>query len=456
MRHGNRQSVLFEGLSRKPIHASLNADSLSSEGGVTLVAGLDRKLGLTDALVRGLEDCRQQGKVSFSLLELLRQRIYSIALGYEDAIDATKLARDPMLKLSTGRDPRDDEDLASQPTISRFENTPTAREVAQLGRRLERHVIDRLSRLHRGAKVVTLDFDSTVDPTHGRQQLSLFNGFYGTHCYLPLVGFISIDGQEEQHLFHARLRPGRARCHRGLIPVLRRTVAMIRRKWPKARILIRLDGGFYHPHVLDVLEELRTQYAVGMPGNPVLDDIAEQWMVMSRTLAGREQRTISLYGEGSYRAGSWTSQRRVVLKAEVIHFEGRTQKDNQRYIITNRRRMTPANLYRWYCGRGDSENRIKELKHDLAIDRTSCSNFVANQFRVLMTSAAFVLFQVLRWSLRKTKAARASVGRIRGMLLKVAVRVVVSCRRIVCHLPIHLPWEDVWRAAAKAVGARPA
>jgi len=456
MRNDSRQSVLFEGLSRKPVHAAFDAESLSSDGGLTLVAGIDRKVGLTDALISGLEDRRQQGKVLFSHLELLRQRLYSIALGYEDASDATKLAGDPMLKLSTGRDPRDDDDLASQPTISRFENMPTARQVIGMGRRLEAHVIRRLAKQHRGAKVVTLDFDSTVDPTHGGQQLSLFNGFYDTHCYLPLLGFISIDGQEEQHLFHARLRPGNARCHRGLIPVLRRAVAMIRRMWSKVRILVRLDGGFYHPQVLDALEELRVQYAVGMPANPVLGKIAEKWMVMSRTLAGREQQTITLYGEGSYRARSWGRDRRIVLKAEVLHFEGRDQKDNQRYIVTNRKRMLPENLYRWYCGRGDSENRIKELKHDLAIDRTSCSSFVANQFRVLMTSAAFVLFQALRWSLRNTRAARASVGRIRNMLLKIAVRVAVSCRRIVCHLPTHLPWEDIWRTAAGAVGARPA
>ena len=144
----------------------------------------------------------------------------------------------------------------------------------------------------------------------------------------------------------------------------------------------------------------------------------------------------------------------MVIKAEVVHYSGRNLKDNERFVLTNRKKMGPENVYRWYCGRGDSETRIKELKHALAIDRTSCSKFVANQFRVLMTAAGFVLFQELRWRLRGTKAARSSVGKLRNMLLKIAVRVVSSCRRIVCHFPIHMPWADLWKKAAHASGAK--
>ena len=218
--------------------------------------------------------------------------------------------------------------------------------------------------------------------------------------------------------------------------------------------MVRMDGGFYHPRVLEVLDELKVVYAVGMAKNAVLSEIAEDWMKISRTLAEREGQSTKLFGEGRYRAKSWPCDRRVVLKAEVVHFDGRKLKDNQRFVITNRNRMSPENVYGWYCQRGDSENRIKELKRDLAIDRTSCTKFVANQFRVLMTSAAFVLFEELRWRLRGTKAARSSVGKLRNMLLKVAVRVVTSCRRIVCHFPTHMPWGDVWRVAARACGAR--
>lgn len=449
-----RQTVLFEDNVPKPLHVAFDAESLSSDGGATLLAQVDRGIGLTRTLLEALDDRRQQGKVSFAHGELIRQRTYSIALGYEDGIDANALSGDPMLKLAVGRDPDADPDLASQSTISRFENAPSARELVEMGRKLEKFVIERLARRHRKARVVTLDFDSTVDPTHGEQQLTLFNGFYDTWCYLPLLGFISIDDEPEQHLFHARLRPGTARCYRSLMPTLRRTVAEIRRKFPRARIHARMDAGFYHPRVIEMLEDLGVVYAVGIAKNATLERLSADLMDISRTVAEQDHVTETLFGEGTYKARSWKAERKIVFKAEVLHYRGRKLKDNARYVVTNRTRMRPDNLYAWYCGRGDSENRIKELKHDLAIDRTSCSKFTANQFRVLMTATAFVLFQELRWRLRRTGAGRSTVGKLREKLLKVAARVVTSCRRVVCHFPRHMPWADVWRIAARGCGAR--
>jgi hypothetical protein len=205
--------------------------------------------------------------------------------------------------------------------------------------------------------------------------------------------------------------------------------------------------------VLEVLEELKVVYAVGMAKNEALEALAEDHMHISRAVAKKRGESAKLFGSAQYRAHSWRHARRVVFKAEVVHYPGKSVRDNARFVITNRVRMNPDNLYAWYCGRGDSENRIKELKLDLSIDRTSCHRFVANQFRVLMTATAFVLFQDLRWRLRRTRAARSSVAKLREMLLKVATRVVTSCRRIVCHFPTHMPWADVWRDAARAVGA---
>ena len=195
-------------------------------------------------------------------------------------------------------------------------------------------------------------------------------------------------------------------------------------------------------------------YVVGIPKNKALAKLSDELMKLSRATAEEHRETETLFGEAVYRARSWKAARRIVFKAEVLHYRGRKLKDNDRYVETNRTRMRPDNLYAWYCGRGDSENRIKELKHDLSIDRTSCSRFVANQFRVLMTAAAFVLFQELRWRLRRTRAARSTVAKLRDMLLKVATRVVTSCRRIVCHFPRHMPWADVWQTAARECGAK--
>jgi hypothetical protein len=439
----------------KPVHVALDADSMSSDGGLTLLAALDRGIGLTEDLLVALEDPRDGTRISYSFAELFGQRCLGIAHAYSDGNDAARLSRDPMLKLALGRDPVKGDDLASQPTISRFENSITSRQAVAMGRRFETFMINRLSRRHRRARVVTIDLDSTVDPTHGAQQLTLFNGFYDTWCYLPLVGFLSIDGDPEQYLFHARLRPGNSRDIRGVIPLLRRTVPALRRKFPKAKIRVRTDAGFYHPMLLDVLEELGVIYAVAMPKNATLAQIAEPWMTIVRTLGEREGETQTLYGDGQYQAGSWSRERRVVCKAEVLYYPGRKVKNNQRFVITNRTRMSPDNVYFWYCERGDSENRIKELKRDLSMDRTSCSSFVANQFRVLTTATAFVLFQELRWRLRNTPAARWTVGRIRDLLLKVAVRVTSSARRVVCHLPTDLAWGDLWRRAALACGASP-
>lgn len=456
MTQRTRQSVLFEDTFAKPVHIALDADALSSDGGLTLLAALNRGIGLSQDLLVAVADPRDRTRIDYTFEELFGQRCLGIAQAYSDGNDAARLSSDPMLKLALGRDPVTGDDLASQSTISRFENAITAREAAAMGRRFEAFVIKRLARRHRKARVVTIDLDSTVDPTHGNQQLTLFNGFYDSWCYLPLVGFLSVDGDPEQYLFHARLRPGNSRDVRGVVPLLRRTVAELRRKFPKAKIRVRTDAGFYHPMLLDVLEELRVVYAVGMPKNAALAGIAEPWMSIARTLGERHGKTQTLYGEGQYRARSWPQERRIVCKAEVLYYAGRSVKDNPRFVVTNRTRMSPENAYVWYCERGDSENRIKELKLDLAMDRTSCSRFVANQFRVLMTAAAYALFQELRWRLRRTEAACWSVARLRDMLLKVAVRVTSSVRRVVCHLPTHLPWGDLWRCAARACGAAPA
>ena len=367
-----RQSVLFEDTVRKPVEIAFDAESLSSDGGAVLLRQLDQSIGLTRTLLTTLIDARQAGKVAFSYDELLRQRTYSIALGYEDGIDANDLARDPMLKLAVGRDPKLGDDLASQSTISRFENAPSAREITMMGRRLESFVIERLARRHRQAKVVTLDFDSTVDQVHGGQQLSLFHGFYDSHCYLPLLGFISIDDQPEQHLFHARLRPGNARCYRSLIPTLRRAVQELRRRFRRARILVRMDAGFYHPDLLAVLEELNVQYAVAMAKNPTLKALAKDWMTVSRTLAERHEEPYTTYGAGEYEARSWSQPRLVVFKAEVVHYPERELRDNERFVVTNRTRMNPENLYQWYCQRGrvgesdqGTEARSRDRPHEL-------------------------------------------------------------------------------------------
>ena len=447
-----RQSVLFQDVCSKLVVAKFDAEGQSSDGGVILLKQLDEGMGLSESLVQHMEDRRSWDRVLHPYADLFRQRMYGIALGYSDCNDAERVGADPCLKMACDRSPLDsDEDLGSQPTLSRFENSQDGRATVRMQRELEAQVIKRLAKRRRRAKLVTIDLDPSCDPTHGQQQFTFFHGKYDTWCYLPQFGFLSIDDEPEQYLFYARLRPGNARCHRGAIPLLRRVVPEIRRRFPKAKIRVRLDAGFANPRLFEVLEELRVQYVVAMQGNSVLDRFAEPRMERVRKESEKSNETETSFGEASYKAGKWRRHRRVVIKAEVVRHPGRRSKDNQRYVITNLRHL-PENVYRIYRLRGDPENRIKEMQ-ELESDRTSCTRFLANQLRLLMAATAYVLFQELRWRLRHTKAARSQVGRLRVMLLKIGTRVVESVRRVVLHFPTAHPWTDLWVSTARAVGA---
>ena len=356
------------------------------------------------------------------------------------------------MKLVCGRCPASGGALASQPTLSRFENGLSGREIVALGRGLEETVIERVRSRHPRPRLITIDLDPSVDPTHGQQAFSFFNGHYDTWCFLPMFGFLSIDGDPEQYLFHARLRPGLAKEARGTIALLRRTVQKLRRAFPKARIRVRMDAGFAYPQIFDVLEELGVEYLVAMPENSVLTERASAHMLAARAVAKIFESTTTHYGEGRYQARTWPRERRVIFKAEVVHVEGKEDKDNARFVITNLHHG-PERLWEIYCQRGDSENRIKELKNDLEIDRTSCTSFLANQVRVLLTATAYVLYQELRACLRGTELARCLVSTLRLRLLKIGATITESVRRIVVSMSKAHPWACTWAVAAKRVAA---
>jgi len=453
MSESTQQSVLFEDQFDKPVGIVFDAEAQTSDAGLTLLAALDKKLGLTSLLASQIEDSRQSGKVRHEIEEMFRQRTYAIAAGYEDVNDTARLGADPALKLACGRGPVGGSDLASQPTLSRFENTPTGREVIGMLRSLEEAAVRGLKRRQRRAGRIVIDLDPSVDPAHGAQQGVLFNGFYDTWCYLPMFGFVSVDGDPEHYLFCARLRPGTAKETRGVIPMLGRMVGQLRDAYGRHQyILVRLDAGFANPKLLEALEELGVKYVVGLPSNARLNKWAKRRLPRVRRLARESGESELEFHEKFYAARSWPHERRVILKAEAIPYEGREMKSNSRFVVTNLRHK-PERVYEIYCGRGDAENRIKELKCDLSIDRTSCTSFVANQVRVVMTAAAYLLFQELRWQLRKTELRRAQVGRLRSTLLKVSARVTESVRRIVFHLPTSYPFAKLWRRAAHALGA---
>ncbi len=450
------QCLLFPEIFSKPVLARFDQRQSSSDGGAFLLKAADRRYKLTEALAGCLLDKRQAGKVDHSLHELVAQRVFSIACGYPDANDSARLASDPIHKMLLDRDPVAGLDLASQPTLSRFENAIGPKELYRMAEVLALRVIERHAERLRGrVRRVTIDLDPTDDPTHGAQQLSFFNAHYDCHCYLPMLGFVSFDDEPEQYLCAAVLRAGNVTAAFGAVGMLHRLIQMVRYFLPKVQVRVRLDGGFAHPEVLALLDAMpNLEYVVGMAKNAVLKRKAKPAMGRARRLSRQSSKTEHIYGEANYAAGSWPRQRRVIIKAEVVCAVGKEPKDNPRFVITNMK-QNPQWLYEQvYCQRGEIENRIKEL-HDLQIDRTSCSDFWANQLRVLLTAAAYVLMQELRLVAAGTACARAQVWTLRERLLKLGARVVTSVRRTVVHLPLSFPFLSSFRRVALALGASP-
>src|ERR1700736_2815163 len=414
------QCLLFPGIFRKAVVAQFDQREGSSDGGALLLKAADRCYGLLDELTAGLRDQRQPGKVDHGLRELLAQRVFSIACGYPDANDSARLASDPIHKLLLDRDPVEGRDLASQPTLSRFENGVGVKELYRMGEALALSVIRRhAKRLRRRAYRITIDLDPTDDPTHGAQQLSFFNGHYDNWCYLPVLGFVSFNEEAEQYLCAAVLRPGNV----------------------TAAVLEFLDA------------QPKLEYVVAMAKNAVLKRVAAPGIRRARQLSRSSGKTEHIYGEVRYAARKWPALRRVVIKAEVVRAPEKDPKDNPRFVITNMK-QSPQWIYEQvYCRRGDIENRIKEL-HDLDIDPTSCTSFWANQFRVLLTAAAYVLMQELRLRAARTACARAQVLTLRERLLKLGARVMVSARRWVIHLPTSFPFLPAFRLIACRLGAQ--
>ena len=454
--HSTTQCWLFPDLLNKPLLVRFDEEMGSSDGGALFLKAADKRLGLTGALSTCLRDQRDPDRLRHGLHELVMQRTFAIACGYPDANDAARLAGDPVHKLLIGRDPVEGDPLASQPTLSRFENGVRRADLYRLSETLARTVIERhRQRLHGNARRITIDLDQTADLAHGAQQLALFNGYYGNTCYLPLLGFLTFNDEAVQYFFTAVLRPGNARDRQGAVGVLRRLFDLLRPAFPKARLRVRGDAGFASPEVFAFLEAERVEYVIAMSKNPVLERRAEPLMRKARRQAETSGQTEHLYGETSYAARSWPHTRRVIIKAEVTRHPGREAKDNPRFVVTNLR-QTPTFIYEdVYCARGDIENRIKELHHGLALGRTSCSSFLANQFRVLLTAAAYVLMQELQLRAARTALARAQVWTLRDRLLKIGARIFVSVRRLVLHLPASFPSLTAWKRLALSFGARP-
>ena len=438
----------------KPVIARFDQPQASSDGGAVLLKVIDDRIGLTWRLASAIRDRRQPGKVTHSLRDLLRQRVFGLACGYADCNDAARLADDPIHKLLLERDPLAGAPLGSQPTLSRFENAVRRADLYRLGTAVADTVLlYHRDRLGASVRLITIDLDATDDPTHGQQELALFNGYYDTWCYLPLIATVTFNTEPLQHVVAAVLRPGTGAATRGVRGLLRRLFSKLRTLFPRARLRVRADAGFAEGKLLAFLDAAGVEYVLGLTGNRRLDQRVRRLLGRARMQARTSGETATLYGETRYAARRWARKRRIIMKAEVLCYPGRSRKDNPRFLVTNLPQR-PATVYtRLYCGRGDMENRLKELQHGVAMDRTSCARFAANQLRLLFSVAAYVLFQVLQLFARDTPVGPAQVSTLRAHLLKLAVWVERSVRRIVLHFPHAFPWRDAWQRLAQALPA---
>ena len=429
-------SLLFPAIAGREVVARFDGGDLTSDAGVVLLAAADRQVGVTSAMVAALEDRRDPAKVKHPLHDLLRERIYAIAQGYEDANDLDRLKDDPALKLACGRLPASGDALASQPTLSRLDNAVTPRALRTLAVALARQVV---AQLPANATAVVLDIDATEDPCHGQQQFECFNKFYDAHCYLPLLLYVTgPDGA--QRLLGALLRPGNKKGTQGLGTLLKWAVRLLRQRFPGLRIVLRGDSGFGNATVLRWCQALQIGYRLCVAQNAVLQErsIAVQMdaaLLVTHPRAGEDGQE---FGEFRYQAGTWRQEERVIVKAEVTQ-----GKLNPLFVVTSEY-ATPEAEYRHYCARGDRENRIKEFKLDLASGRTSCHRFWANQFRLLCHQAAYLLMSAVQTALAGTAWAAAQVGTLRTRLLKIGARVMESCRKVWLHLPSACPVQAIW------------
>ncbi len=407
--------------SLKRLEIRFDAPFLSSDGGLLVLKKLDDRLGLTKRLASCVHDPRKVN-VEHSVGKMLAQRVYGIALGWEDCNDFAPdgLSQDLLYALCLDGDP------ASQPTLSRFENWVDRRDLFGLNACLVELFIDR----HKGdpPKRIVIDMDATDDPTHGQQEFEFYHGYYGSHCYLPLMGFCSCDGGDEE-LVCAILRPGNVHAGRCSASILKRLVCMLQKAFPNTEFVFRADAGFAFPEMYETCEDLGVSYLISLPKNDRLLKRAAPWMEQAKQEREHTQGKARVFGEFDYAADSWTKSRRVIAKAEAME-----KGENPRFVVTNLS-GAPESVYNEYCQRGDCENRIKELKLDLSSGRTSCHRFAANCFRLLLHAIAFILLSELRRLLSGTEFQRSTMGQIRLKLLKLGALVEITTRRILVRLP---------------------
>lgn len=446
-----QSSFEFEAHFRRAVVASFDGGALTSDAGALLLRQVDRKMGFLRRLAGCFTDFRSPWLTQHGVEQMLAQRVYGLALGYEDLNDHDQLRRDPLMGVLAGkREP--DQPLASKSTLCRLERTPAKgaerdryKKVRYDAEAIDQLLLDVFMDAHPEAPgQVVLDLDATDTPLHGRQEGRFFHGFYDEYCYLPLYIFCG------DQLLAVRLRQANQDASAGSLPELQRIVARLRTRWPKLKITLRGDSGFCREELMRWCEENQVDYVFGLARNDRLRRRIGKAMRQAQVEAKRTGRAARVYTEFGYRTRkSWSRARRVIAKAEQI--EG---KENPRYVVTSLAVSAhrPRSLYEdLYCARGEMENRIKEQML-LFADRMSAETMRANQLRLYLSAAAYVLVEALRrLALKGTEMAQAQVNTIRLRLLKIGGRIRFTARRVVVCMSSGYPWQGLFAHACKAL-----
>ncbi len=429
------EQLTFAYFRKRQLTVDFEGGEITSDAGLLLIRQADNSLQLTERIAGCIEDRRDSRYADHSMIDLLRQRIYQVVAGYEDCNDANLLRKDPALKAACDRLLSEDP-LASQPTLSRLENSVTTKDLYRMGEEFVQMYIRRNKK--RKPKRIILDLDGTDDPTYGKQQLTFFHGYYDQYMYHPLVVYDADTGE----LVTAVLRAGNRHASYGAVAVMKRLVPKLKAAFPKAEIIIRGDAGFAIPALYEYCEAEGLKYVIGLIRNDVLERMIATLLGKAHEGYRETQQKQRLFEEGFYQAQSWEVSRRVIMKAEWL-----PQGPNSRFVVTNLP-MGPQQVYEFYTERGGTcEVRIDEFKNGLNADRLSCHRFVANQFRLFLHMAAYWLVLRLREALAKTELSTMQIQQLRLRLLKIGGQVIQTVRRVWFRLASGCPWQHIFALA---------
>ena len=428
-------SISLLNVQNKSVELDFSGGLLTSDAGALLLREVEEQIGLIKAMVEAVHDPRDARYVKHTLTDLLIQRITQIACGYEDANDCNDLRNDPVFKMLAGRFPELGEALASQPTMSRFENSISRTTLYRLAKAF---VDTFVASYEKAPEMIVVDFDDTNNNVHGGQQLSFFNGYYGEKCFMPLHVYEGLSGK----LVTTILKPGKRSNGKQMLAIVKRLITYLRAKWPKTRLVFRGDSHFTYPEVMDWIDtQENVMFVTGLTGNVRLQEAV-------KTLVEHEKQLFESYGRKTtrfhsfyYQAGSWSTPRRVIAKIEVSE-----KGTNIRFVVTDMEHVRARALYRViYCARGEDELYIKDHKRYLKSDRSSCQKFAANQFRLFLHSAAYVLLHTLKTNILKhTQFSNATMETIQLRFLKIGARIRELKTKVKVELSSAYPLKDIF------------